>query len=142
MTALREAWLRGLAPGLLVGVAGVQVALWACCDLSPWSGGGFGMFASTDAGGARHLHAYALYEGVRVELAPDAVDPELVLRALTFPDERRVRRLAEALGATVDPVWGRPHRVEVSVFRTRFDPDSLTPRGELVRRREVELRAR
>ncbi len=43
------AFERWLAPGLLISVALVQITLSHTKDLTPWKGGGFGMFASTDS---------------------------------------------------------------------------------------------
>jgi hypothetical protein len=45
MTAM-ERWL---VPGILVAVAVGQLFLVSFRELSPWKGGGFGMFASVDA---------------------------------------------------------------------------------------------
>ncbi len=139
MSRLRSRWLQSLPLALLVSVGGWQIYLALGADLSAWSGGGFGMFSTTDAGGNRHLHAFAIYPGVRVELPTDSAPRDVVLRALTLPDEPRLRALAEVLTDPPDPTWGRPSMVEIQVFRTRYDPETLAPRGELLRSMELEL---
>ena len=55
----RRRWLWFLPSALLILVAVNQVWLAYSEDLSPWKGGGFGMFASTDTSGARHLHPWS-----------------------------------------------------------------------------------
>ena len=75
-----------------------QVWLAHRAALSAWTGGGFGMFSSTDAWGRRHLHAYAIAaDGTRRELPiPERLGDE-ERRALALPDARRLRALALAL---------------------------------------------
>jgi hypothetical protein len=47
-----------IAPGLLCGIALVQLAFVQFSTLSPWKGGGFGMFSTVDSPGARFLRVY------------------------------------------------------------------------------------
>ena len=54
-----EKWL---APSVLFGVALIQLTLAFSRDLSPWKGGGFGMFASVDAPSMRELDCTAVTE--------------------------------------------------------------------------------
>lgn len=88
---------RWLVPGLLVAVAVAQCVLVITRDLSPWKGGGFGMFSSTDAPSMRVVSGEAVTTGgetIRVR----------ALRALSR-DRRSGRRAMpgrrglEALGA-------------------------------------------
>jgi hypothetical protein len=50
---------------LLLCVALHQLRLVYTTDLSPWSGGGFGMFSTTDAPSDRHLYIYELKPSLR-----------------------------------------------------------------------------
>jgi hypothetical protein len=126
-----------LPPILLVVVAFLQIGLAHTVHLSPWSGGGFGMFSSQDAAGSRHLHVFALYAGVRQELElPEAHEDE-IRRALALPTPARLRALAEELGFQSDPDFGVPSALEVQVFGQRFDPVTLEPSGVLLRSAEV-----
>jgi hypothetical protein len=145
----RTAWARRLAqlpPLLLAAVASSQIALARRADLSPWSGGGFGMFASTDSASRRHLHAWAIRPGSRRELdVPEALHDEL-RRALALPSEARLRafaaRLAEIEAAEAPAYEGPAEAIEVQVFRTRYDPETLAPAGELLRSATLALGAR
>jgi hypothetical protein len=128
-------WLVGLPPAILVAVALCQIVLAQTLDLSPWVGGGFGMFASTDGRGYRHLHIFALQEGVQQEIFPPRALEDRVRRARSLPSERNLRRLALELGE---------HRtstraIRVQVFKTDFDRKTLRPTSHLLREVEVAL---
>ena len=132
--------LLALLPGaLLLGVAGQQIALTRSAGLSPWSGGGFGMFATTDAGPTRHLHAFVLRPGLRREIDPARLEPDLLRRVLTLPSESNLRAVAEELAASPTRDHGPPRGVEVQVWRTRFDPDTLAPDSQILASLELPL---
>lgn len=126
-------WLARLPAALLVVVALHQIWLARTAQLNAWSGGGFGMFSTTDAWGRRHLHAWALWEGARRELEVPEALREAERHALALPDERRLRALALALAeieADAEPVAGPPAAIEIQVFASRYDPETLGPSGE------------
>jgi len=50
---------------LLVAIAVNQLILANFFSLSPWLGGGYGMFSTTDVGSNRHIHIYAKSEGIK-----------------------------------------------------------------------------
>ncbi len=133
----RAPWLEYIPATLLVAVAASQLILAHTAELSPWVGGGFGMFASTDGRGARHLHVVELRTGIERELYPTEELGDLVRRARSLPTDRNLRALALALA--------EPSRrdesvsVRVEVWRTRFDPRTLTPSTHLVRGLEVRV---
>ncbi len=134
-----ERWLWRLPPLILVGVALAQLALAWGADLSPWSGGGFGMFSTADAGGRRHLHAFVLRPGLVREVA---VPPELeveALRLLTFPTRARAVALARELAALPSPDYGPPRAVRLQIWRTRFAARTLAPAATIVRQLEVPV---
>ena len=126
-------WLWYLPAALLIAMAGIQLCLAQSAGLSPWSGGGFGMFSTLDAGGSRHLHAIALRPGIRRELAiPDDLDEE-VLRALTLPSDGRLRALAFAFAELPNPDSGPLTAMEIQVWAQSFDTKNLDPSGTLLR---------
>jgi hypothetical protein len=124
---------------LLLGVALSQLWLTQAEGLSPWLGGGFGMFSTTDVGSRRHVHAVARYPGLELELPrpPELADLEERTRAL--PSEARLRELARAWAPFAPREYGSPRTLVVQVFGTRFDPVSLVPSAALLRQVEVPL---
>lgn len=126
---------------IMVVVAGNQHRLAHTRDLSPWSGGGFGMFASVDSPNGRHLRAYVQNSGVRKEIVfPSDLDDE-VLRAATLPSDYRLRRLADSISmleADSSFTWDE---AVIEVFSVRYDTESLTPEGVLLRAARFEFPA-
>jgi hypothetical protein len=122
-----------------VAVALVQLWLAARHDLSPWCGGGFGMFSTTDGWGARHLHALALSPAFRAPLLiPEALEAD-VERVLALPSEARLRALAHALAESAPNDLEAPHSIRIDVFARRHDPRTLAPEGQPLRSFELRL---
>ena len=67
---MAQRWLPILPAILLAAVALHQLYAVRAHDLTPWKGGGFGMFASTDVGPARRLEVWLLRgaSSVRVQI--------------------------------------------------------------------------
>jgi hypothetical protein len=147
--ARRDRWLVAAIPLLLVLVATTQMVVASSTTLTPWRGGGFGMFATVDAHSTRIVRA-------EVELAAgsvlpvdvrsfrlDAASDRAFVTARAWPSEPNLRRLAAALHAApavidggivrhteaVSSADGQPRSideaefvaVEVAVWRLRFD---------------------
>ena len=117
----------------LLVVAALQLVLAQTQALSPWSGGGFGMFSTLDHGSRRHLHAFVLRPGLRREVMPPPGLEEEVSRALTLPTQARLRSIAVRLADTPTPDHGPPTAVQIQVWHTRFDPATLTPSSHILR---------
>lgn len=137
MTSRIRAWAArasALPAWLLVVVAAAQVIAAKAGPLSPWLGGGFGMFSTTDAPSRRHLHAVALREGLREELELPEGLALSVRKAKSFPSERRLRALARRLEDHVrehgDPHAAPLEAIAISVYGVRYDRDTLAPSGE------------
>ena len=140
---LPAAWERPLRalPGLiLASVAARQIFLAATVGLSPWHGGGFGMFASTDAGGSRHLHAFVLRPGLRREVQLPGSAQRIVEDALTLPTEANLRSVAREAEKIPTPDFGPPTAILLQVWRTEYDPESLVPNSLILRSLEVAPR--
>lgn len=138
-------WLVRLPAALLVVVALHQIWLARSAHLNAWSGGGFGMFSTTDGWGRRHLHAWAVWEGARRELAVPEELREAERHALALPDEQRLRTLGLALAeieADAEPEAGPPESIEIQVFASRYDPATLGPSGERIGAHSVPLENR
>jgi hypothetical protein len=139
---VRAPWARRLRilPGaLLILVASQQILLAHTSGLSAWSGGGFGMFSSTDAGATRHLHAFVRRPGLRREIRPPRSLAEKVQRVLTLPSDANLRALAAEIADVPTPDHGPTTAVELQVWHTRFDPKTLTPKARILRAVEVPL---
>ena len=134
-----DRWRWRVAPALLLAVALVQLALARGAGLSPWSGGGFGMFSTADAGGRRHVHASVLRPGLEREVAVPPERSDDLLRLLAFPTRARAEGLARALTALPSPDYGPASAVRIQIWRTRFAPETLAPSNQIVREFEVPV---
>jgi len=119
-----------LVPVLACVVAALQMACAIDGTLTPWKGGGFGMFAVIDGPTNRFLaidaidHAGRAYRVVRPrgEAGVDpALAPRYLSRTLAFPSEARLRRIAEAvlrapMVPVPDGVGGLPTRLRFSTL--------------------------
>jgi hypothetical protein len=128
----RAGLLRVVAPALLIAVASVQIALARMVQLSPWLGGGFGMFSTTDTWPRRQLRAFALREGVRRELAVPASAGRDAMRALALPSEAHLRALARRLAAAPSTDEGVLEAIEIQVWAVRYG-ERLEPSRVLLR---------
>jgi hypothetical protein len=123
-------WWTRLPALLLVAVALSQHWLVRHEQLSPWLGGGFGMFASTDVWARRHLHAVAISPGARRDLAVPRALREELRKALGMPSEARLRALACRLERTLPPAErARVEALALTVYAKRYDPRTLAPQG-------------
>jgi hypothetical protein len=108
-------WLeRWLVPSILVAIALLQLYLTHTTHLTPWKGGGFGMFATVDALDTRVLAAVGLDQsGERLSLdILDAVDGTTFDRMRAMPRTIDLQRLAPRLiGQAVVPVTVRQQAV-------------------------------
>ena len=110
---------------LLVAVACGQLALARTANLTPWKGGGFGMFSTLDHGAFRRLTVVVDAPHRSETLEMPASLEELSARAVNFPADWLLRRLAAAIAAR-ERRHDRPvARVTIQVWRTKFDRGSL-----------------
>jgi hypothetical protein len=111
--------LRELPSAVLVVLACAQIGLAFGANLSPWKGGGFGMFATNDHVGLRQVRVYAIRDGreERLELPSELRREEL--RAAWLPTEGALGRYARRLVQAGVAQGARALRVEV--WRTEFD---------------------
>ena len=127
---------------LLIVVAANQLRLATTQSLSPWSGGGFGMFSSTDSPGHRHLHAFVLNEAIKREVAIPPQMAESVRRATTLPSGRRLGALAAEFALLESRGTIRWDEVELQVWAVDYEPGSLMPGGRLVSKERFDIAPR
>jgi len=134
-----QRWARFLPALLLVGAAAHQIFLANTAGLSPWSGGGFGMFSTTDAGASRHLHAFVMRPGIQREVRIPEGLQDWERRVVTLPSDANLRAFALALADLPTPDHGPATAVRIQVWHAEFDPISLVPMGRILRSLDVSL---
>ena len=125
---------------LLIFVALNQIRLAKASSLSPWWGGGFGMFSSTDSRGTRHIHAYAIWPGIRRELEIPPHSAQLERKVLTFPSEANLRKLAVELADLPTADEAPIEAIEIQIWATYFDSETLEPSSVLYRHIDVKFK--
>ena len=140
---LRDALAR-LPVALLVAVATLQVWLVASAGLTPWCGGGFGMFSTLDSRGARVLRAVALGDGFEQEVAIPAALDDASRRAAALPSDARLAAFARALAPYAggdDDDFAGPVALRIEVYTTAFAREDLRPSARPLRAFEAPLDA-
>jgi hypothetical protein len=113
-----------VAPALLLALALAQLTAFAAFRLSPWKGGGFGMFATNDHGGFRSVRVTELTpSGERRVPLPEELE-RLVRHVREVPRAANLARLAAALRER-EPGLAT---LRVEVWRTEFARADLAPK--------------
>lgn len=84
-------------PALLATVAFVQKSASRKFSLSPWKGGGFGMFSTVDAPAARFLRIYLVTSQGKTQVKCPSWLGNLATEVRTIPTKNRILRLAREL---------------------------------------------
>ena len=122
-----------LPAALLVVVAGGQLVLAQTAMLSPWKGGGFGMFASLDGRPFRYVRIFVEAPGRSEERAVPPSLEDLAAAAEIAPGDRQLERLARGVVARERRRRRPVADVRLEVRRVEFAPHSLAPRDRLLR---------
>ena len=112
----------GLPAILLLTVASTQMLLARTADLSPWKGGGFGMFASIDGAPFRwvRIYVFAPERSQEINVPPSLDDP--AHRLVTWPRPHAMEAFARAVIAR-EQRQGRPvESVRIEVWRADISP--------------------
>ena len=102
-------------------------------NLSPWLGGGFGMFASTDVGPSRLLVVTAVNEkGDEYTVPLNGKLKKLKYRARGLPGRRQLEVLARATWEKlakkpIDETESPVASLRIEVWKTRYQANSLQP---------------
>ncbi len=119
-------WRATLPVVLLLAVACAQVMFARTAGMSPWKGGGFGMFSTTDDAGRRHVRVFVSAPERSEEIAISPSLEDAARRAAVLPTDaslsRLARRVVEREGRNrrpVDTVRIETWRIAVRV-RTRW----------------------
>jgi len=122
---------------LLVAIAVNQLILANFFSLSPWLGGGYGMFSTTDVGSNRHIHIYAKSEGIIKELIYPKELSDLALRTKSFPTDRNLDKFTRTIAQIEDD--SSINSIEVQVWKSHFKTYSLDPSSKILRSVELKL---
>jgi hypothetical protein len=148
-------------PAVLVAVALLQMVRVAVNDMTPWKGGGFGMFSTVDSLTNRVVRIDAEVGDVWIAFdrpAYDAVNTygptDIVRRAAAMPDDGALRRLADAVfsirwklapdgtlradGSGVVGSIVEPSSLRIVVSGSSFDPNERVLARTLLRDRIIE----
>ena len=125
-----------LPAAVLAIVACTQIWASRTHGLSPWKGGGFGMFASLDSRPFRYARVFVHATDRDEELAVTSSLERAAASAELLPTARQLDRLARAVAAR-EQRQGRPvERVRVEIWHERFSRESLAPETKRLRDHE------
>ena len=126
-------WRATLPVVLLLAVACAQVTFARTAGMSPWKGGGFGMFSTTDDAGRRHVRVFVSAPERSEEIAISPSLEDAARRAAVLPTgaslSRLARRVVEREGRNRRPV----DTVRIETWRIAYAPDTLAATTVLMR---------
>lgn len=126
-------WLPALPAVLLVSVACAQVVLVRARALSPWKGGGFGMFSTLDARPFRYLRVTLTAPQRSEELwIPESLE-DAAAAAEILPTDAQLGRLAARIVERERSRGREVSDVRIEVWRDEFARGSLTPAARRLR---------
>jgi hypothetical protein len=126
-----------LPPVLLFLVALGQVYLAHTADLTPWKGGGFGMFSTND-GESRWVEVRI--DGSQGEREIEIPDYDRTANALAaFPTPGRIRVFGHRIAEAYREPGEQGVRVRVGIWRPDYDSLTMEPRRERIREVVIEI---
>jgi len=132
----KEQWSAAIPALLLVIVAASQIVLTQVALLSPWKGGGFGMFATLDGRPFRYARLFVRAPGRSEELTVPPSLEDLAASAEILPGTAQLDRLARAVVAREHRRGRGADHVRIDIWRVEFAAGSLIPREHLLRQHE------
>jgi len=131
---------RLLPSALLVIVAATQIVLARTVAMTPWKGGGFGMFSTLDHGAYRGVDAMveAPDRSEALEIPPSL--EEIAARAANCPADSLLRQLAEGIVARERRYDRNVSRVTLTAWRTEFDRATLRANERTLRTYQYVVR--
>ena len=124
----------GAVPLLMTAVALRQIVLVHTAGLSPWHGGGYGMFASIDRDERRVITAQRTGCGTDADSlasvqtltadSPEVLRPDAYTHISTFPTESQLRRAGQRLLAAA-PDQSCDSVLQLQPWRLVYDGDAM-----------------
>lgn len=121
----RLAWLPAV---VLTAMALSQITCATTSVLTPWKGGGFGMFSTIDSIGRRSLRVFVITEGARRPVRLPSSAAIRVQRARGFPSRGALERLAVELEPAVLASEPDAEALFVEIWRTEFEAQTSSLR--------------
>ena len=139
---MEKARWRAVVPvALLLAMAGVQATLVHTADLSPWKGGGFGMFSTTDDSGRRHVRIFVTGKDRSEEIAIAPSLEDAADRAAVLPTDDQLTRLARRVVEREIRHDRQVDVVRVDAWRIIYAPVTLAATPQLIRTFEYRVDA-
>ena len=126
-------WREVVPVALLVGVASIQLILARTASLSPWKGGGFGMFATTDDAGSRYVRVFVTAPDRSEELTITASLEDAAARAAVLPSDALLGRLAHRVVAREQRNQRAVASLRIEAWRIEYAPGTLAATTRLIR---------
>lgn len=116
----------------LIVVACVQIYLTHDADLTPWKGGGFGMFSTTDGNANRYLRVYVTGPQRSEEILIKQSLEDLATRAQMYPQNSQLEKLAKAILKDQQQKHLPVESIRIEVWRIQYDQLSLKPTTKVI----------
>jgi hypothetical protein len=126
-------WRALLPVGLLLAVACAQVTFAKAAGLSPWKGGGFGMFSTTDDSGRRRVRVFVSAPDRSEEIAITPSLEDAAVRAAVLPSDGRLTRLARRAIERERRYHRSVQTVRIEAWRIVYAPGTLAATPNLTR---------
>jgi hypothetical protein len=121
----RLGWRAALPVVLLLTVASAQVTFATTAGLSPWKGGGFGMFSTTDDSGRRHVRVFVSAAERSEEIAISPTLEDAAKRAAVWPTDVALSRLARRVVERENRYRRPVETVRIETWRIEYAPGTL-----------------
>ena len=129
MTFVKQKWLFNYSPIILFVVIAAHHYYWVHhAHLSPWLGGGYGMFSTTDYGPSRYIRVYGLRDNIIQE---EIEMPEwlfmLARKTRGLPDDKNVLSLALEIENYLDTNQHGYPVIRIEVWASQYHTETLRP---------------
>jgi len=102
-------------------------------NLSPWLGGGYGMFSTTDYGPSRYIKAYGLKDNIIKEEIKIPLKHSKVARKLrSLPSTSNLQDLALDIDDYLKSTQHSYPHIRIEVWSSHYDKKSLIPTFNLL----------
>lgn len=119
---------------ILLLVAGVQIYLALASNLTPWKGGGFGMFSTTDHSPHRYVRIFVEALEMTNEVEPAQELTKLVERVKSFPGEPLLTILARQIQKQHRDAGIPVESVRIEVWRVEYRKGDLAAKSKNLRK--------